>query len=825
MKKNLIFGPGKQDNRPTDVIGSGEKKNDVTSLQPKENRVNPYQIYAQYNLGRTQNLEKTSALSGNGINKENTNNDSASLRNTAASTEWTMSELGFGEELNTEVKRQIIAFKNDMTDFFQKAILEQITKTQKNKETITKMQEDLNSHNQGLSELSKRVNEYKVNLSTVQVLLKSELDNIKTTLLSSPHLSEAEIAELERTFRLQIDNKARYSENQQRDLDIKLGRVREELSRYIQSTVNVNFNENTLDGLNKLAGVSKELASSWAKKLEKVLEHLNGKIFALEKQVDSYATMEDGIVEKARFEIESKIGQTYQRFNEQIRDVRRLIDQKVDVNRIRAMISEVDGDNSEKVNRLKRELETFKQEYASGKDQIKSLESKLQQIQMAIQRELGQLDFDLKNVRQQSQQPFVMTQDQLRRVQQVTSNFEQVSMQQQQLNFEADMGKKHMEEIQKSTANKNIAESDPRIKKLEEIVANLSRTVDLLKNSSSTSNSQYLEHQLPIVHHISYPEYTSQNQNHGNYSSDFQYSTPQPQNNSSFYQNQNSQEQWRYADTNRSDQKMMSTITESTIDDFPSGKKYDFKDISQISSSLPANFEMFRKDDYAHGNRDTYDPLYQPHNESVESFKKVYTRQEPSISYSVSNVTPSKQGQGTTDHKFETFNRGIVSNVDSFNIGSQFSSDGKPPGHSHEPNGHIQGVIAFDPNAILVDDMRSQKSNSNENSQRNSPMIQPTNGLRDRRASEQHSNKSSGSSHIDHVFSNPYSRDDDDVPKSELRYTQDEEEVSVVFQMDDFGYLMDEHGNYIFDDNGNKLKLTEDQLDNLRANKILEDKN
>ena len=58
-----------------------------------------------------------------------------------------------------------------------------------------------------------------------------------------------------------------------------------------------------------------------------------------------------------------------------------------------------------------------------------------------------------------------------------------------------------------------------------------------------------------------------------------------------------------------------------------------------------------------------------------------------------------------------------------------------------------------------------------------------------------------------------------------MKYPQDEEEVSVVFQMDENGYLMDENGGYIYDETGNTLKLTDEQIDSLKVNKILDDKN
>ena len=53
----------------------------------------------------------------------------------------------------------------------------------------------------------------------------------------------------------------------------------------------------------------------------------------------------------------------------------------------------------------------------------------------------------------------------------------------------------------------------------------------------------------------------------------------------------------------------------------------------------------------------------------------------------------------------------------------------------------------------------------------------------------------------------------------------DEDEVEVVYQIDENGFLMDEHGNYIFDEEGNKIKLDEAQIEHLRANNLLEEEN
>ena len=51
----------------------------------------------------------------------------------------------------------------------------------------------------------------------------------------------------------------------------------------------------------------------------------------------------------------------------------------------------------------------------------------------------------------------------------------------------------------------------------------------------------------------------------------------------------------------------------------------------------------------------------------------------------------------------------------------------------------------------------------------------------------------------------------------------EDEEVEVVYQIDENGFLMDEDGNYILDDQGEKIKLNDDQIERLRENNLLEE--
>lgn len=53
----------------------------------------------------------------------------------------------------------------------------------------------------------------------------------------------------------------------------------------------------------------------------------------------------------------------------------------------------------------------------------------------------------------------------------------------------------------------------------------------------------------------------------------------------------------------------------------------------------------------------------------------------------------------------------------------------------------------------------------------------------------------------------------------------EEDEVEVVYQIDENGFLMDEDGNYILDDKGETIKLNEEQIERLRENNLLEEEN
>ena len=53
----------------------------------------------------------------------------------------------------------------------------------------------------------------------------------------------------------------------------------------------------------------------------------------------------------------------------------------------------------------------------------------------------------------------------------------------------------------------------------------------------------------------------------------------------------------------------------------------------------------------------------------------------------------------------------------------------------------------------------------------------------------------------------------------------EDDEVEVVYQIDENGFLMDEDGNYILDDKGETIKLNEEQIERLRENNLLEEEN
>ncbi|KAL4460446.1 hypothetical protein ABPG74_000197 [Tetrahymena malaccensis] len=60
-------------------------------------------------------------------------------------------------------------------------------------------------------------------------------------------------------------------------------------------------------------------------------------------------------------------------------------------------------------------------------------------------------------------------------------------------------------------------------------------------------------------------------------------------------------------------------------------------------------------------------------------------------------------------------------------------------------------------------------------------------------------------------------------PQLSMISEQDNEEEELIYQLDDQGYLMDEHGNYILDEKGQQVKLSGEQIDYLRNQNILEE--
>ena len=52
---------------------------------------------------------------------------------------------------------------------------------------------------------------------------------------------------------------------------------------------------------------------------------------------------------------------------------------------------------------------------------------------------------------------------------------------------------------------------------------------------------------------------------------------------------------------------------------------------------------------------------------------------------------------------------------------------------------------------------------------------------------------------------------------------EESEVEELVYQMDEQGFLMDEDGNYLMDEQGNFLKLSPEQLEDLRAQNLIEE--
>ena len=217
----------------------------------------------------------------------------------------------------------LTSFETSMKEFVDKSI--------KNKETVGNIKENLNLHNQSFSELNRRLNDYNNNLHSVSLLLKTEMETIKSTITKNPNLPQKDINEIDQALKAIYEIRFKFTENQEKEL-LKL---KDDLSKRIHATLNQpSFGPINNEMSDKIANVAKEIASSWGKKIEKVLEHLNGKIAVFEKQVATYDRQEDSIIDKIKFEIENRLSHSQIIFNEQVKEIRWLLDQKPDVNKI-----------------------------------------------------------------------------------------------------------------------------------------------------------------------------------------------------------------------------------------------------------------------------------------------------------------------------------------------------------------------------------------------------------------------------------------------------------------------------------------------------------
>ena len=223
----------------------------------------------------------------------------------------------------------ITEFGASMKDFVEKSI--------KNKETIGNIKENLNLHNQSFLELNRRLNDYNNNLHSVSILLKTEIDNVKATVSKNPHyLSQKDVNEIDQALKAIYQIRLKFTEQQ----EMELLKLKDDLSKHIYNTSNqISFGPTNNDLSDKFANFSRETASSWGKKIEKVLEHLNGKISVVEKQIAISDRQEDPIIDKIKFEIENKFAHSQMVFGEQVKEIRWLLEQKSDINKVMAYIA------------------------------------------------------------------------------------------------------------------------------------------------------------------------------------------------------------------------------------------------------------------------------------------------------------------------------------------------------------------------------------------------------------------------------------------------------------------------------------------------------
>ena len=235
----------------------------------------------------------------------------------------------FQDFLSNEFKSQIGQFRNEMMQLMNESLKEFHEKGKKNQETIVAIKDSIKNHSHNIEKLDEKIEEYHSSLATISGMFQSEIEKIKNDLNGESGMTySGSKKQQEGDFKNQ-DERLDRVENQQQEVLINFEKLKESLTDNVQRTLEEYtqiFEHENEERINRL---SNELTKNMEQKVDRVLDHLDGKVAVLEKQIEEYNKSDDPIADKLRFELDDKINEHSQIIRQEIENLQKSIDSQV----------------------------------------------------------------------------------------------------------------------------------------------------------------------------------------------------------------------------------------------------------------------------------------------------------------------------------------------------------------------------------------------------------------------------------------------------------------------------------------------------------------
>jgi len=752
-----IFDSKKQQGKTVDIFSTKKTQIDLSS---QDRNVSPFRGYKQAapnaNFPKGQDLGVSRGIFQN--KSGGPSNDSTPLHGRPnygtvlegeKSGVYTNHAQVFQDFLNNEFKSQIGQFKSEMVQMMNESLKEFRDKSNKNQETIAAIKDSIKNHSHNIEKLDEKIEEYHTSLATISGMFQSEIEKIKFNLpRDSLSVSPSKRRSEETSTGFSSD---RYSqlEAQQQEMVANFEKFRRELAENVGHTLDEYSRSFEQENEEKFGKVSTEMTKNMEQKISKVLEHLDGKVTVLEKQIKDITHSEDPAADKLKFEIEDKFNEETQSLREEIQNLQNQIKFKVDESILREETIK-DSSLNQKLAQTQQEMDALKSELASIIEQIQ-IESKNIDTRMdGLERRINEQPSTTKQEMPLTTDPSIkqIRDDFEKKLITLERKFEEVHQDQRDLNSDLSIQKAQLESF-KTTSAISINDirasqsqiEDVKLRKLEQMIDQLTKNFDQVKEGSSMSDSSLStkfsetghgafskQENLPSYsHHLgsySYGDFSSKEVNPAANFGTFPVKTEGHQNIAAV------------------DSAFTQGVKESSPKDYLSSYKVDQEKISTLTTEKPRESADFNKN---------YLPSDIP--ETGADFTIQKTADDEAY---LKDLTQHSSN-------WENVNKPAVSYT--FEMKREFEKVGG--GTSPQPEGT---------QAPLKNNYMEEQDEEKENVQAQAK-------------------------------------------------GNEEDEVEVVYQIDENGFLMDEDGNYILDDKGETIKLNEEQIERLRENNLLEEEN